>query len=119
MADERFVTVGEEELSASVASEKENRCQNQFNQMNNVQNINSNSVPFMVLPSITNYGNITIKYNIRKPPPLNKGLQKEEKKYCRFKKKFCDICFIFIIFVIIVIIIFTILLKSLKKFLII
>jgi hypothetical protein len=42
MADERFVTVGEEELSASVASEKENRCQNQFNQMNSVQNITSN-----------------------------------------------------------------------------
>jgi hypothetical protein len=51
-----------------VASGKENRCQNQFNQMNNVQNITSNSVPFMVLPSITNYGNITIKYNIRKLP---------------------------------------------------
>jgi hypothetical protein len=65
MADERFVTVGEEELSASVASEKENRCQNQFNQMNSVQNITSNSVPVMALPIITNYGNITIDYNIK------------------------------------------------------
>jgi hypothetical protein len=42
MTDGRFATLGEEEISASVASEKENRCYNQFNQMNSVQNITSN-----------------------------------------------------------------------------
>jgi hypothetical protein len=36
-----------------------------FNQMNSVQNITSNSVPVMALPIITNYGNITIDYNIK------------------------------------------------------
>ena len=64
----------------AVASGKENRCQNQFNQMNSVQNIASNSVPFMALLSITNYGNITVNYNI-KNKKNTKGLQKEEKNY--------------------------------------
>jgi hypothetical protein len=64
--------------SASVASGKENRCQNQFNQVNSVQNITSNSVPFMALPSNTNYGNITINYNIKNKKKTTKGLQKEE-----------------------------------------
>ena len=67
--------------SASVASGKENRCQNQFYQVNSVQNITSNSVPFMALPSITNYGNITINYNIKN----KKRKEKIKENYCPFK----------------------------------
>jgi hypothetical protein len=47
-------------------------CQNQFNQMNSVQNITSNSAPFMALPNITNYGNIIINYNIKNKKTLTK-----------------------------------------------
>jgi hypothetical protein len=65
--------------SASVASGKENRCQNQFNQMNSVQNITSNSVPFMALPNITNYGNITINYNIKNKNKLLKVFKRKKK----------------------------------------
>ena len=65
--------------SASVASGKENHCQNQFNQINGVQNMTSNSVPCMALPNITNYGNITINYNIQNKKKTTKVLQKVEK----------------------------------------
>ena len=65
--------------SASVASGKENRCQNQFNQMNSVQNITSNSVPFMALPNITNYGNTTINYNIKNKNKLLKVFKRKKK----------------------------------------
>ena len=76
----------------------------------------------MALPNTTNYGNITINYNIKNLTKTTKGLQKPKRNktikenYCQFKNNFCDICFIFImIFVIIVVIIFTILLNILLK----
>ena len=64
--------------SASVANGKENRCQNQFDQVNSVQNITSNSVPFMALPNITNYGNITINYNIKNKKKLLKVFKRKK-----------------------------------------
>jgi hypothetical protein len=66
-------------VNKHVASGKEKRCQNQFNQMNSVQNITSNSAPFMALPNITNYENIIINYNIKNKKKLLKVFKRKKK----------------------------------------
>jgi hypothetical protein len=47
--------------------------------MNSVQNITSNSAPFMALPNITNYENIIINYNIKNKKKLLKVFKRKKK----------------------------------------
>jgi len=60
--------------------------------MNSVQNITSNSAPFMALPNITNYGNIIINYNIKNKKKLLKVFKRKKK----IKENYCPFNFFFL-----------------------